>query len=212
MSPHAGVSVSNSDTEAIPASHGPRRTFWLPLRDEATKMLSKFVSDVLQYVPIIHRPSLPTLIDDVYQAQSRGSDPHVGAVLLLLSTCTSACYTWTLQDGYRGIYGDPTEATKQSTVWLRAALDLVDHCDRISHASLQCLQGMVVLFWVLCSVEGVSMRARSLVARCISMAQSLGIHRIDQHVNSPGNRGEGFTVVEAEMSRRVWWFLVASNW
>ncbi|KAJ3494533.1 hypothetical protein NLG97_g4019 [Lecanicillium saksenae] len=212
MSPYADGPMSNSDTAVITTPHRPRRKFWLPLHNEATEMLSKFASDVYPYVPIIHRPSLPVLIDDMYQALSRGSDPHVGAVLLLLSICTSACYTWTLQDDYRGIYCDPIEATKQSTLWLRAALDLVDHCDRIGHTSLECLQGMVVLFWVLCSAEGVSMRARSLAAGCISMAQSLGIHRIDQHVNSLGNRDELFTVVEAEMSRRVWWFLVASNW
>lgn len=77
---------------------------------------------------------------------------------------------------------------------------------------LECIQGIIVLFFVLCSLGGVSSRARCLVAQSITMARELALHSIDYPGNSSAANSVRTNIVRTEIGRRVWWYLAATDW
>ncbi|KAL3963749.1 hypothetical protein ACCO45_000753 [Purpureocillium lilacinum] len=203
------------ESDGSPAALGTTevvKCIWLPRRDEAQILVQKYVSDVSHFHHIIHYPTLPRLIDDIYDGIERDSRFDVGGILLLLSICTCTTYAWTPYDDARALYASAAEANCQTTGWLKAALDVVDHVQRTAHTSLECAQGMILIFFVLCSLEGVSTRARSLVAQSIAMGRELSLHLIDYPNNSPSSDPQQMHSIKTEMGRRVWWYLAASDW
>lgn len=200
-----------TEVESTMAAGVQEKRISLPLYTEAIELTSKFTRDVCHYIPIFHKPSLPTLIDNVYLCQAQNKTLHAGSILILLAICTSVFLT----DTTPPIPGVPqtTDVDLRTIAWLKASLDMIEYADRTAHASLECIQGMITIFWVLCSLEGVSMRARSLAAKCIAMAQSLSIHQMDlESSDSSAGSPRHLNHITAEIKRRVWWYLVASNW
>ncbi|KND92531.1 hypothetical protein TOPH_02611 [Tolypocladium ophioglossoides CBS 100239] len=203
------------DPDASPGSLGASeviKCIWLPRREEAHDLLQKYTSDVSHFHHIIHAPSLPGLIDAVYNGLDQGNGVDLGALALLLSICTSTTYAWTVHDDARGLYANAAEANSQTTAWLKAALDVVDYAQRTAHVSLECTQGMIILFFVLCSLEGVSSRARALVAQSIAMGRELALHCIDYPNNAAASDPAQMNTIKTEIGRRVWWYLAASDW
>lgn len=188
------------------------KCIWLPHREEAHVLAQKYINDVSHFHHILHLPSLPGLIDETYAGIENESRADLGSIMLLLSICTCTTYAWVPSDNARGVYANAAEANSQTTGWLKAALDVADHIQRTAHASLECSQGMIIIFFVLCSLEGVSTRARSLVAQSIAMGRELSFHRIDCPANSASSDPQQAYSIKTEMGRRVWWYLAASDW
>ncbi|KJZ78857.1 hypothetical protein HIM_01630 [Hirsutella minnesotensis 3608] len=184
------------------------RCIWIPRREEAHVLEQKYISDVGHLHHILHAPSLTGLIDSMYDCLEQGGEINLGTLLLLLSICTSATYSWTTHDDSRCLFVNAAEANSQMTGWLKAALDVVDHAHRITHVSMEATQAMIILFYALCGVEGVSSRARTLVAQSIAMGRELALHSIDY----PKDSASQMDSVKAEIGRRVWWYLAASDW
>ncbi|KID90675.1 Fungal transcriptional regulatory protein [Metarhizium guizhouense ARSEF 977] len=203
------------EPEAAPGAFGVTqaiRCIWLPRREEAHILLQKYLSDVSHFHHIIHAPSMGGLIDATYNGLEQGDRVDIGAILLLLSICTTTTYAWTTFDDSRCLFANYVEANSQATSWLKASLDVADHAHRTAHLSVECVQGMIVMFYVLCSLEGVSSRARSLVAKSIAMGRELALHRIDYSSNGSSGEVAGADTVKTEISRRVWWYLTATDW
>ncbi|KAK2612841.1 hypothetical protein QQS21_001121 [Conoideocrella luteorostrata] len=203
------------EPDAFPGSFGVTqavRCIWLPRREEAQVLMQKYLSDVSHFHHIIHAPSMGALLDAAYNGLQQGDSPELGAILLLLAICTCTTYAWTTFDDHRCLFASSVEANAQATSWLKASLDVADYAHRVAHLSVECVQGMIILFYVLCSLEGVSTRARSLVAKSIAMGRELALHRIDYSSNASSNEDSGTDAIKTEVSRRVWWYLTASDW
>lgn len=186
------------------------KCIWLPLRQEVRIIFDKYISDVDHFHHVIHVPSLRGLLESIYDGIENSKSPDVGSIVLLLSVCATCTYSWSLEDDIRGLYTDVTEARSQATAWMKATLDVIDHAHRSVNSSLECIQGMIILFFVFCNLEGLTHRARSLISKSIAMARELGLHRIDSQVSLPELEKMG--TLRSEMARRVWWFLVATDW
>ncbi|KAH7243924.1 hypothetical protein B0J15DRAFT_552781 [Fusarium solani] len=184
----------------------------VPLRHEAHILVNKFIADVSPFHHVIHTPSLHRVIDSLFNDLDRAKVPDTGALLLLLAICSSSTYMWTILDNHRCLYPDTATANSQSMMWLRAALDVVDHANRASCVTLECTQAMVIVFFQLCCREGISRRARSLAAHAIVMARELGLHRIDCDNQSSDSDGLQCTRTKTEIGRRLWWYLTATDW
>lgn len=159
---------------------------------------------------VLHCPTLNAIIDGIYDRIEAGTTPDIGTMALLLCVITSATYGWSVEDDARLLYSDAGEARSQSIMWARAALDAIDHIIRIASASLECVQGMVILFLVFCNMEGLSTRARGIHNKCIAMARELGLHRLDSSSMAVERNNMG--PMRAEISRRVWWVVVSTDW
>ena len=173
--------------------------------------MNKYFGDVGYLPPVVHGPTVTTLIEAAYNALEQDMRVDIGSVMLILSLCTSTTFAWTPFDDARGLFANADEANSQSTAWLKASLDLVDYAHRTAHVSLELLQGMVILFFVLCSYESVSSRARTLQAQAVNMGRELGLHCID-YPSSQAAENAVMNSTKMEMSRRVWWYLASSDW
>jgi hypothetical protein len=72
---------------------------------------------------------------------------------------------------------------------------------------LEMIQGIIILSFVVANFEGVSMRYRSLISTALLLSREMKLHRLDAALHT-----SGADAVRIEMCRRVWWYLVATDW
>lgn len=186
------------------------RCIWIPLREEARILADKYIADVDHFHHIIHLPGLYDMISALYDKVEAGIMPDIGSMILLLCLSATATYSWSFEDDVRRLFTSAAEARSHSMMWIKASLDVIDYGARIASISIEAIQGMVILFLAFCNLEGLSTRARGLLMKSIGMARDLGLHRLD----SPSMLSERIKMgtIRAEIGRRTWWFLVATDW
>lgn len=192
--------------EALPsvAAHiEPIKCVWLPERQEAQKVVDKYICDVSFIHHVIHGPSVRRLVDNVYDTIDLGGPAPMGSIALLLAIFANATCVWTTQDLSRNVFCSVSEAHWQAPVWQKAGLDVVDHIQQTPHVSLESAQALAILCYLIVNLEGVSAKFRALFSRAITMARELGLHCIDSPRQLLGATA-GFGIVEAEVGRRVW--------
>lgn len=187
----------------------PVKCIWLPRFEESKILLRKYMDDITYIHYITLSPSLNELATEIYSDLNRQAEVHTGKVLLLLSIVASATYSWTICDCQRGLFSTPSEANKQALSWIKATLDLLDSICRNTSGSLECIQGLIIVGFLIFNIEGTSLRAQHLLSTAISMARQLSIHQLDSPAAPPY---KVVTELQKEVSRRVWWWLVASDW
>lgn len=72
----------------------PLRCVWLPQYSEAKILLEKFVQDIDRVHHVVHTPSLPNILDDVYNCLNGQSKVQPGSILLMLGIIASATHCW----------------------------------------------------------------------------------------------------------------------
>ncbi|KAL7895110.1 hypothetical protein HDV63DRAFT_406650 [Trichoderma sp. SZMC 28014] len=206
--------VRHPDTSSETLSEEVRviKCICLPLREDAHVLLEKFIDDVLHFHHIFHTPSLPSTVDQFYDVVELNEDVDLGQLMLILAICSSTTRTWTRYDDVKGLFDCAEDANSQTSGWLKTALDVIHHAHVAAHASLTCIQGIMVVFFMICSLEGISPRARVLHTQAVAMAQTIGLHVIDSpnaaiHLDWLNN-----SRVLAEVGRRTWWNLTDTDW
>jgi len=189
----------------------PTKCIWLPQHAEAQILLEKYLSDITYVHHVIHLPSMQALMDDLYQSISQQVNVKPGTVALFLSIFASATYAWTLRTTDT-LFTTVDEANSQSMCWTKAAMDVLEQSRRTTSGTLEDIQAMIILSFVVCNMEGQSPRYRTLISTAISVARDLSLHRIDHHSNSTLPSIPLPDSVQAEMGRRVWWYLAATDW
>ncbi|UPL02677.1 hypothetical protein LCI18_013611 [Fusarium solani-melongenae] len=200
--------------EALPplAVHPePIRCIWLPERQETKRLVDKYICDISFIHHVIHGPSVRRLVDQVYDTISQGNPAPMGAIALLLAIFANATCLWTAQDLSRNLFCGVSEARSQASLWQKAGIDVLDHIQQSPHISLESTQALVILCYSVVNLEGVSIKYRALFSRAITMARELGLHCIDSPRQIFGSRS-GFTKLEAEVGRRIWWYLCSTDW
>jgi hypothetical protein len=135
-----------------------------------------------------------------------------GQVALLMSMFGSASYAWTFHDMDESMYPNVESAHSQSTMWVRACLDLLDHCRRSSIRSFEALQAIVIAFFMLVNLEGMTLRYTSMVSQAICMAREIGLHRLDHPNYATSDHAPRVGTITEEIGRRIWWYLCATDW
>lgn len=104
------------------------------------------------------------------------------------------------------------EATECSLLWTKATFDVLDHCRRTTTGSMEEIQATIIVTFLVYHLEGFSARIRSLFSSAIAMAREISLHVVDRQDASSHQRESVMSVVETEMKRRIWCFLVATDW
>ncbi|KAF1999678.1 hypothetical protein P154DRAFT_523214 [Amniculicola lignicola CBS 123094] len=191
-------------------NHSGRRIpkcVYLPQHHEAKILLQKYIEHIDYLHHIVNIPQLPAYVDRVYASLSTDKDIELGQLVLLLSIFASATYSWVAEDCDRGLFASQEDANNQVPSWVEATRDVLDIMHRSATYSLEAVQGIVILGWVIINREELSTVWRSLLSHALFMSHEMGLHRVDH----PSNAAAAKTV-QAEIGRRVWWYLVVSDW
>jgi hypothetical protein len=188
----------------------PTTCIWLPTRDEAKELLDCYSMTTGHIQHVIHQPSLPSMMSDVYR-QIEGEIPlKSGHIVLLLSIFASVTHMWLPNNETRGehtLFLSSAQANAQTPVWIRAAQRVLHAAQNTGAVQLEMIQGIIILGCVVCNVEGLSLRYRSLHSTGLLLGRELGLHIMDRDSKTSTD----FTI-KAEMGRRVWWHLAATDW
>jgi hypothetical protein len=188
----------------------PARCIWLPRHDEARVLLDKFITNVSYIHHVVHHPSLPAAIDDIYRQIEVQGPVKPGYLVLLLSIIASTTEVWTRHDDMEGegsLFPSAPHANAQTPMWIKATIDVLNGGQNGPALALETVQGIIILSFVLSNMEGVSLRYRSLISTGLLLSRELGLHRIDHESNVATAN-----TIQAEVGRRVWWYLIATDW
>ena len=128
-------------------------------------------------------------------------------MILLLSIFASCTHSWVQQDCERGLFSTSVDANSQSPLWLKATEDVLDIAHRTACVSIEGIQGLIIASFVLKNLEGVSRRCKSMYNMALLLARELGLNCLDHPANAHLANS-----AQSEIGRRVWWYLVATDW
>lgn len=158
---------------------------------------------------VIHIPSVKNLVANIYDGliSRKTHDPR--HLALLTSILSNTAHMWTVRDMKSGLFTTIEEAQKQAVSWMGSTLDLIQRCCRTLPPSVELIQAVITIGFLTFTLEGISTHCRYLISTAITLARDMGFHRIDKPTSRIANR---LSVIEAEIGRRIWWYLAATDW
>jgi hypothetical protein len=191
-------------------SFDPLRCIWLPQYSEAKILLEKYVQDIDHVHHVLHTPSLPDMLSRAYNCLSVPglvTKPGSGLIFLFLGIFASATNWWTHLDCSRGLFSECVEANIQAPLWVKAFEDVLDVAHRTMGVSIEGIQGLNIAASVVLSISGFSRRYKALFNMALLLAIDAGLHLLDHPSNA-----DSANLARTEIGRRLWWYLVASDW
>lgn len=194
------------------------RCIHVPQRYEAKILADKFLSKLSYVYHVLHGPSLSAIIEETYCQINSGLDRvRSGHMVLLLSIIASSTHLWAADDcGSQGtevspppLFSSASEAAAQTSLWIKAAHDVLYSQRGGSPPELETVLGIVVLTYLTYNLEGASLQYRSLMMMGFVVGQELGLHRVDGKGRGDQKAADA---IRAEVGRRAWWYLVATDW
>lgn len=174
--------------------------------------LSQYFLDNVQYLhPVFQPHCLQRVIDAVYMHPHAQVQSKVADVALLLSMIASVSHLWRPQRSKCLVFLSAKEAASMSLIWSDAALDILEYSKRTTAVSIEDLQATIVISYVIYNSQGFSPMFRSLHSNIIMMARDLSLHKTD----SPRRNREADLPpfqIEADVKRRLWWHIAATDW
>lgn len=183
---------------------------WLPLKEEATILLDIYITELNYIQHVTHTPSLPAILDEIYRSIESCEPTNPSKVALLLSIIAHTTHVWSIPDGLnreRPLFLSSTQARSQTSIWIKATYTVLETLQEGYSLALEAIQGIIILSYVLCNIEGVSLRYRSLISTGLLLCREMDLHRIDHISNA-----DAADTLRAEVGRRVWWYLIATDW
>ncbi|KAG5939472.1 hypothetical protein E4U53_007794 [Claviceps sorghi] len=185
----------------------------LPPLDEARILFHHYANTVRPGCGLLHMPSCRDTLEQTYQTLGqKESLPSTESLLLLFSIFAGASFMWS--PGLLAQLGSTRaeEARAALASYTRLAMSIIDSNERPLKPSSLALAAMTSLNFVTGQSRGLAYSAATLRMKCIVMAQSLRLGSLDTAKRTAERRRKGYDVIEMELQRRVWWYLVAGDW
>lgn len=157
-------------------------------------------------------PTLEAKVKTLYDDLEAGLPVDKCVALLLTCILANVCLSWTPYEDDHCTFFDQITASRQAILWTKAAMDVLDHVQRLNLLSIEGVQGATILFFVTFLIEGISRRAGGILARAIHMARDFGLHTIDKDRPGWPSARQTMSPCEKEIGRRVMWYLAATDW
>jgi hypothetical protein len=201
--------ISEAATYAIRLGK-PVPCVWLPYHAEAKILVDSYIEDLSYIQHVVHQPSLQAAIDAVYRQFDSHGPVNPGRLVLLLSIIASVTHVWVSRansSSEHSLFLSSAQANAQTPLWIRATYNVLNATQDIGAPTLEMIQGIIILSFVVANFEGVSMRYRSLISTALLLSREMKLHQLDAALHT-----SGADAVRIEMCRRVWWYLVATDW
>ncbi|KAJ9325575.1 transcriptional regulator family: Fungal Specific TF [Paecilomyces variotii] len=202
---------SPSTRNTSPLEKNSTRYIWLPLYEESKQIVEKYLTEITYHHHVVHIPSVRALVDDLYRDLSMKKPIKLGQMSLLLAMLASTAFFWTERDMDKSVFSSLAEADVQSKTWMNITLEILEYSRFTNSESLEDIQALIIISFLVCNIVGITSQARYLFGTATSMAWQLSLHRID-HPNNAELDLPPSDSVRAEISRRVWWYLVSTDW
>ncbi|KAJ5579790.1 uncharacterized protein N7459_005775 [Penicillium hispanicum] len=195
----------------FPGNISTTRCVWLPLYEESKRIVEKYLANITCLHHVVHIPTVRLLVDEIYDKLHQKGPVPLGHVSLLLAILASTAFFWTDRDINSSLFPSVEEANRKSTAWMKIALEVLEYSRRKRSDSLEDIQAIIIVSFLTCNFVGITSQARHFFSTATSVAWQLGLHRID-HPNNAGLDIPPVDSVRAEIGRRIWWYLVATDW
>lgn len=180
----------------------------IPSREDALALFKDYLDNTdFHVVNLIHYPTTQTMIHKLYTQLRQGEKVSLASVAFVLSFCAASAFFWDQEFPSGFDFLSEENAAAHSHAWRASAFDLLDQSQRAALNSLDVILARLILADLVYNMEGTSTRFRYIQSGARAAAYELGLHLIDL----PGHEGED-TSLHREMKRRVWWYLVSTDW
>lgn len=184
---------------------------WLPLHEESKQIVNKYLTDITFLHHVVHGPSVRALVDELYENLATKSPVKLGQVSLLLAILANTAFFWTERDMHRTVFPSVRNANDLSKKWMAASFEVLEYSRFTCSESIEDIQALIIVAFVVCNIVGITSQARYLFSTAVSIAWQLSLHRIDHKHNAELSVPHPNSV-KAEIGRRVWWYLAATDW
>ncbi|KAL4897040.1 hypothetical protein BDV59DRAFT_169655 [Aspergillus ambiguus] len=183
----------------------------LPPLMQARMLFSHFVCCLQPSFCVLHVPSTRALLEQIYHAILEGEELSPAGLVLLFSIFAGAALAWTpsLLDS---LNVSETENKVTLNTYIQLVLSIVDTKLQDDASSTLSLLAMTTSSYVLSYMDGFSDKVNLLRTRTLLMARGMQIHRLDTSRRKEERRINGYNLVEIEVQRRIWWYIVSSDW
>lgn len=188
-----------------------RGTIPFPEYEEAVQLFCIYETDVDHCIQITHNPTIRTMMKCLYTGLAEGNDIELGEAALLLGIF-SMCVFFSEPYPYYFLPRDDEGRLRLCKVWARAALDLLDQSRRTTSGSLEDVQALLVMSFMVFHLDGFSARGRSLFASAVNIGRDIRLHRVDEDGAVPDHELSSKALIDREIKRRMWWHLASTDW
>lgn len=175
-------------------------------------MVESYIKEITYILPVVTATSLRLAVEGLYSNLARAGYTSHGNVSLVLAVLASATYFWTSGEDELSLFSTVEAVNQQSLVWVKATLDVVDNSRDRGSLSIEILQAIIIVSMVVCNLEGVSQRYRTMLSTALTLGRELGLHRLNESEQNFPSNVRASNQAEAEIGRRVWWYLIATDW
>lgn len=183
-----------------------------PTHKVAFLLYQNYESHLDNMCKIIHLPSLRSMIDSFYLRLHRAKRVSLGQAALLLSLFALSAFFYP-PSCHSEVARQENEPASLSKIFGKSALDVLDHCRRMTSGTLEEVQAYLMMAYVTFQNDGFSARGRSYLMAAASIGRDLGLHRIDADGGSDvDHQLNARARVDREVKRRVFWYLASADW
>jgi len=151
----------------------------------------------------IHIPSTQELLETTY-AQLVASLPVSTETLVLFCSIFASSSFYVCHKHSHQVRRELKDARELHPVWKRIALESVMGHDAAASLTLTSLQSISIMMYLTWDSEGQSTTFHTLRNLAHTKAIQMKLHRLDEDMATD--------VVQAELKRRLWWHLAATDW
>ena len=160
---------------------------------------------------VLHIPSTRDMMEQAYQSMLESEEPSIPDLLLLLSIFACAALAWTPRL-LAQLKSTQVEAKVALKAYIRVAISIVNNAHRPLDPSTIALAALSNLAQLLATSNGLSHEVHLLRMRCLLMARTMKVNRLDTTKSCEERRLKGCNMIEIEVQRRIWWNMVSSDW
>lgn len=174
----------------------------LPLRRESQALVEAFCKDLNWMCGCLHAPTLLRMHSEFWDSPG----PRDGMLLSLLFAVLSIS-AFLLDDEQLESSGlEPERLRSSGSLWFDCSLATYFRCDALTRPSLMACQAMIALNYSF-HLSGNTRIHDAITHLNNGSARALNLHLLG--ADCSGSVGE---IVHREIARRVWWYLVETEW
>ncbi|KAF5647859.1 uncharacterized protein FTJAE_1542 [Fusarium tjaetaba] len=189
------------------------RHIQLPPKWETIRLFQVYFQYLGHVQNIIYEPHAHSLIHEAYdQIVNISATTAPRGLALILSVIALA----TILEPVNGDLATAIPILKERlalfAAYIRMAMDCLEQHRRRADHTLENVQALILLGFGIHHTETFSPRYRVLIAEAIAVSHSLGLHVVDRVSVRPAQSKVDADPITQEIKRRVWWYLVATDW